>query len=116
MKTIIVAAILCALSISASAQSAPGVPTQTSVALPYYNCLKMSVARYARKAQSFTEAMDGARGACEASRKKLLYDIVAGEIVNGGITNDPKIDAEKIIQIFEAKFRPSLTQAYLEAR
>lgn len=93
-------------------------PAATSLAKPYYDCVKSAVVRYAHKSPGADDVIQAAVAVCQKDRNDLKA------IVEASANNSEKeprfktIDehVEGTLETLESTWRPDLIKAILDAR
>lgn len=90
-------------------------PVNTSIARPYYECVRSSAVRYAKKAGETAAVIQAAEASCQEQRDDLLAEIIANIIIRGS-PGDAENRGKRILSHLESEWRPHVVLAILDAR
>lgn len=90
-------------------------PVNTSIARPYYECIRSSAVRYAKKAEEIAAVIQAAEASCQEKRNDLLAEIIANIIIRES-PGDAEDGGKRILSHLESEWRPHVVLAILEAR
>ncbi|GEM_PF-3514090 len=113
MTKLCTTAVLLALLYASGALASE--PAASSVARPYYQCVKSSAVRYAKKAEDVGDVIQAARASCEEKRIDLLATFIAEHAMRGTPGNLEQL-GNRTMERIEATWRPDLVKAILDAR
>lgn len=116
MRRIVGALMICAASVSASAQE------RQVLGNAYMDCMKTNAAKYGRKASTADEAIDAATSVCKDKRAALREVLRKEQVGKVMLGNTPNSDytaqklADMSLEKLDAKLRPDWVRAVLDAK
>jgi len=90
-------------------------PVKTSIARPYFECVRDAAVRYAAKAEDVNAVIQAAEASCQEGRFDLLATILAEHAMRG-TPGDLEQVGKRTLDLMEAAWRPDIVKAILDAR